>query len=105
MGDLGIDGWKLAIQLLAFIIFLYILWKKARGPIVAMVDARTDKIRESMSTAEKMQADLKATATRNEEASGEARKEDQPVVLNAREASENILNKAREDAGKQADEY
>ena len=105
MGDLGIDGWKLAIQLLAFIIFLYILWKKALGPIVAMIDARTDKIRESMSAAEKMQADLKATATRNEEALVEARKEAQQIVINAREASENMLNKAREDAGKQADEY
>src|SRR3954453_12680421 len=105
MGDLGIDGWKLAIQLLAFIIFLYILWKKALGPIVAMIDSRTDKIRESMSAAEKMQADLKATATRNEEALVEARKEAQQIVINAREASENMLNKARGDAGKQADEY
>ena len=105
MGDLGIDGWKLAIQLFAFLVFLGILWKKALGPIVAMIDSRTDKIRESMSAAEKMQADLKATATRNEEALVEARKEAQQIVTNARAASENMLNKAREDAGKQADEY
>jgi F-type H+-transporting ATPase subunit b len=105
MGDLGIDGWKLAVQLISFLIFLFILWKKALGPIVEMIDSRADKIRESMSAAEKMQADLKATAARNEEALAEGRKEAQQIIANAREASESMLNKAREDAAKQADEY
>jgi F-type H+-transporting ATPase subunit b len=58
-----------------------------------------------MSAAEKMQADLKATAARNEEALQEARRESQHIVANAREASEAMLARAREDAGKQADEY
>ncbi len=105
MGDLGIDGWKLAIQLVSFLVFLFILWKKALGPIVNMIDTRTDKIRESMSAAEKMQTDLKATAARNEEALAEARKEAQQIVTNAREASETMLAKAREDAARQSEEY
>lgn len=105
MGDLGIDGWKLAVQLLAFLGFIFLLWKYALGPIVTMIDSRTAKIEESMSAAEKMQADLKATAARNEEALVEARKEAQQIVTNAREASEAMISKAREDAGKQADEY
>jgi F-type H+-transporting ATPase subunit b len=105
MGDLGIDGWKLLVQMLAFLGFIALLWKYALGPIVKMIDSRTDKIQESMSAAEKMQADLQATAARNEETLLEARKEAQHIVANAREASEGMLNKAREDAGKQADEY
>jgi F-type H+-transporting ATPase subunit b len=105
MSDLGIDGWKLLVQLIAFLGFIALLWKYALGPIVKMIDSRTDKIQESMSAAEKMQADLKATAARNEEALVEARKESQHIVANAREASEAMLNKAREEAGKQADEY
>jgi F-type H+-transporting ATPase subunit b len=105
MGDLGIDGWKLIVQLIAFLGFIALLWKYALGPIVNMIDSRTAKIEESMSAAEKMQADLKATAARNEEALLEARRDAQQIVNNAREASENLLNKAREDAGKQADEY
>lgn len=105
MGDLGIDGWKLLIQLLAFIIFILLLWKYALGPIVKMIDSRTEKIQESMSAAEKMQADLQATAARSEEALLESRREAQQIVTNAREASENLLNKAREDAAKQSDEY
>lgn len=105
MSDLGIDGWKLLVQLIAFVGFVALLWKYALGPIVKMIDSRTEKIQESMSAAEKMQADLKATAARNEEALVEARKEAQQIVTNAREASEAMLSKAREDAGKQADEY
>jgi F-type H+-transporting ATPase subunit b len=105
MGDLGIDGWKVTVQLVAFLAFIFLLWKYALGPIVKMIDSRTEKIEESMKSAEKMQADLKATAARNEEALHEARREAQQIVVNAREASEAMLNKAREDAGKQADEY
>lgn len=105
MGDLGIDGWKLITQLIAFILFIALLWKYALGPIVGMIDSRTEKIRESMSAAEKMQADLQATAARNEEILLEARKEAQQIVANARESSESLLSKAREDAAKQSDEY
>ena len=105
MGDLGIDGWKLAVQLIAFLGFILLLWKYALGPIVSAIDARAAKIQESMSAAEKMQADLKATASRNEETLQEARKEGQQIIANAREASESMINKAREDAGRQADEY
>ena len=53
-----------------------------------MIDSRTEKIEESMKSAEKMQADLKATAVRNEEALLQARRESQQIVNNAREASE-----------------
>jgi F-type H+-transporting ATPase subunit b len=105
MGDLGIDGWKFAVQLIAFLLFIVLLWKYALGPIVRMIDSRTEKIEESMKSAEKMQADLKATAARNEEALHEARREGQQIVNNAREASEAMLARAREDAGKQAEEY
>jgi F-type H+-transporting ATPase subunit b len=105
MGDLGIDGWKLIVQIIAFLGFIALLWKFALGPIVGAIDARSAKIEESMSAAEKMQADLKATAARNEEALQEARRESQQIIASAREASEGMLNKAREDAGRQADEY
>lgn len=105
MGDLGIDAWKLGVQLIAFLGFIFLLWKFALGPIVNAIDARSAKIEESMSAAEKMQADLKETAARNEEALQEARREGQQIIVNAREASESMLNRAREDAGRQADEY
>lgn len=105
MSDLGIDGWKLAVQLVAFLGFIALLWKYALGPIVTMIDSRAEKIQESMNAAEKMQADMKATAARNEEALNEARREAQQIVLNARSASEDMIARAQADAGKQSEEY
>jgi F-type H+-transporting ATPase subunit b len=105
MGDLGIDGWKLAVQLVAFIIFVVILWRVALGPIVETLDKRQLRIRESIEAAQRMQAELQATAARNEEILGEARREAQAILTNAREAGDATLVRAREEAGRQAEEY
>lgn len=105
MGDLGVSGWKLAVQLVAFIAFIILLWRLALGPIVAMIDKRQEKIRESMEAAQRMQVEMQATAARNEETLAEARREAQVILTQAREAGEASLNRAREEAGKQAEEY
>jgi F-type H+-transporting ATPase subunit b len=78
MGELGINGWNLIIQLVAFGIFIFLLWRYALGPIVNVLDTRTNRVRESMEAAQRMQAELQATAT---------------------------IARARDEAGKQADEY
>jgi F-type H+-transporting ATPase subunit b len=105
MDALGIDGWKLAVQLVAFLIFIVLLWKVALGPITKVLDERQQRIRESMEAAQKMQAELQATAVRNEEVLREARQEAQQIVANAREAGDAALARSREEAGKQAEEY
>src|ERR687898_225095 len=33
MGALGIDAWGLAVQLVAFLVFIYLFWRYALGPI------------------------------------------------------------------------
>lgn len=105
MGDLGIDGWKLAVQLVAFLVFIVLMWRLALGPIVAVLDKRQDKIRESMEAAQRMQVELQATASRNEETLAESRREAQSILTLAREQGEATLVRAREEAGKQADDY
>jgi F-type H+-transporting ATPase subunit b len=105
MSSLGIDGWKLAVQLVAFLIFVVLLWRVALGPITKVLDERQQRIRESMEAAQKMQAELQATAVRNEEVLREARQESQQIINNAREAAEAALARAREEAGKQGEEY
>jgi F-type H+-transporting ATPase subunit b len=105
MSSLGIDGWKLAVQLVAFLIFIVLLWRVALGPITKVLDERQQRIRESMEAAQKMQAELQATAVRNEEVLREARQESQQIIVNAREAADATLVRAREEAGKQAEEY
>ncbi|HET8524088.1 MAG TPA: F0F1 ATP synthase subunit B [Thermomicrobiales bacterium] len=105
MGQLGINGWNLIIQAIAFIIFLLLFWRFALGPIVRMIDERRVRIQDSMEAAQKMQVELKEASTRNEEILRQARQEGQQILAQARETGEATIARAQEQAGKQADEY
>jgi F-type H+-transporting ATPase subunit b len=103
--QLGINGWQLLVQLVAFIVFVWLLWKFALGPIVGVLDQRQVRISESMSAAERMQAELKETQARNEEVLQQARREAQDVLATARQNAEQIEARARERAEASADEF
>ncbi len=103
MSQLGIDGWKLIIQIIAFLIFVFLLRKYALGPIVQSLDKRQDRIREGMEAAQRMQAELQATAARNEQVLVEARQEAQAILTQAREAGEATVTRAKNEAAKQAE--
>jgi F-type H+-transporting ATPase subunit b len=102
---LGINGWNLIVQLIAFLVFMWLFWRFALGPIVRRIDERRDRIQESMEAAQRMQAELAATAARNEQVLAEARREAQQIVANAREAGDAAIARAREAADAQAAEY
>jgi F-type H+-transporting ATPase subunit b len=103
MSDLGINGWNLIIQLVAFIIFVYLLWKYAFGPITRMLDERTQRVRESMEAAQRMQQELQATAARNEEVLAEARRQAQEILAQSRQQGEALVARAQETAAQQQD--
>lgn len=105
MDSLGIDITKLAVQLIAFLVFIFLLWKYASGPIVKILDERQERVKESMEAASRMQEQLEATAARNEEVLAEARKESQGILSQSRESGDAIVARAREEAEKQSDEY
>jgi len=105
MDALGINGWQLVVQLVAFLVFIALLWRFALGPIVNILDQRQERIRESMASAERVQAELKETRARNEETLQQARREAQEILATARTNSEQLIAKAREEAGAQAEEY
>src|SRR5688572_532986 len=73
MGALGIDAWGLAVQIVAFLIFIYLFWKYALGPITNMLDERSRRISESMAAADAMKAEMSRASVRNEEILAEAR--------------------------------
>lgn len=52
-----------------------------------------------------MQSQLEATAARNEEVLAEARREAQTILAQSRESGEALVERAREEAGRQSDEY
>jgi F-type H+-transporting ATPase subunit b len=102
MSALGVDGWSLVAQLVAFIIFVAIFWKYALGPITGMIDERRTRIEESMQAAERMQKELAATQARNEEILGEARRDAQKLLAAARENADQTVARAKEQAGIEA---
>ncbi len=105
MDQLGINGWQLVIQLIAFLVFIWLLWKFAVGPIVSILDQRQTRISESMAAAERMQAELRATQSRNEEVLLQARREAQDILSMARQNSEQMIARARDQANAQAETY
>lgn len=105
MSDLGINGWNFAVQMIAFLVFVYLLWRFAVGPIVKVLDTRQDKISESLMAAERMQQELRESAAKNEEVMAQARKEAQEVLNAARGNAEQIVTRANEQAAASADEF
>ena len=72
MDSLGIELSKLIVQIIAFLVFLFLLWRYASKPIVKILDERQERVREGMEAASRMQSQLEATAARNEEVLAEA---------------------------------
>jgi len=105
MGSLGINVWDLIVQLVAFVIFVWLLWRWALGPIVRVLDQRQTRIRESMEAAQKMQAELAETTAKNEEVLAQARQEAQHIVAQARESGERLVAQAQQAANAQSEEY
>ncbi|HET7093941.1 MAG TPA: F0F1 ATP synthase subunit B [Thermomicrobiales bacterium] len=105
MAALGLNVWNLIAQIIAFLIFIWLFWRYALGPIVRMIDERQARVRASMEAAQEIQQELAATTARNEELLGEARQEAQRIVRQARDAEDAIIGRARDEANKQADEY
>jgi F-type H+-transporting ATPase subunit b len=105
LDKLGIDPWKLGIQLISFLAFIFLLWKFALGPITKMLDTRTERIKEGIEAGERMQAELKATASKNEEALRAAQQQAQQILADSKAAGDAALARAKEEAEKQAEEY
>lgn len=105
MDQLGINGWNLIVQAIAFLVFVYLLWRYAVGPIVRVLDQRQASISESLMAAERMQVELRETQAKNEEIMAQARREAQELLQTARQNAEQVESRARERAEAAADEF
>ncbi|HEX2034452.1 MAG TPA: F0F1 ATP synthase subunit B [Chloroflexota bacterium] len=52
--QLGVDGWKLAIQAFNFLLLLFILHRLAYRPLLRMMDARSERIRNDLDDARRL---------------------------------------------------
>ena len=94
MGDtlqvLGIQWLKLIAQFINFGIVLLILWKFAYKPVFAMLEARKQKIAESVANAEKIQAELAKTEAERLRILNQASDVANQMIEQAREAAARV---------------
>lgn len=103
MGGLGINLPALIVQLFAFLILIYVLWRFAYRPILNALDQRSERVRQSMDQADRIERQLAETELRNQEILAEARREAQMIVARAREVGDNQIAQARDVAREEAD--
>ena len=113
MSELGIDWRALVTHLISFSIVFFVLWKYAYGPIFTMLQARREKIAESLANAEKIKADVAKTEIERQKILADAGDKANKLIDEARQAAarvreaetqkaisaaEQIVTKAREAA-------
>ena len=97
--SLGLFFW----QLLLFVALLLLLKKFAWKPILEAVNERETSIKDSLSAAEKARDEMQAVQADNKRILKEARTERDVLLSEAKKASTQMINQAKEDAKLEAD--
>lgn len=85
LSNLGINGKLLLAQIVNFLILLFVLYKFAYGPILKMLEERTDKIEKGLKDADESHKKLAEIVQKEKEVMAEARKEAQAIIVKAEE--------------------
>ena len=100
----SVDVWKLAFQVINFLILLYLLNRFLFKPVLARLDERSAKIAKGLEDAEVAARDRELARAEREAAVAEARKEANEMIARANKIAEDtrneILTSAREEAEK-----
>ncbi len=100
----SVDGWKLAFQVINFLILLYLLNRFLFKPVLARLDERSAKIGKGLEDAEVAARDRELARAEREAAVAEARKEANEMIARANKIAEDtrneILTTARAEAEK-----
>src|SRR4051812_35712902 len=101
MEKLGIDPLLLLWQALAFGLLVFLLARFAYRPVLAMLDQRADRIRESMTQAEQIKRELNEAQQRAQGVLNEARAEAEQMRAQNREAGQRMIAAAQAEAREQ----
>lgn len=108
MGDtlhtLGIYWPKLIAQMINFAIVLFVLWKFAYRPVLALLAERRQKIAESMENAEKIKAELAKTEAARLEILNKANTQANKFIEEARVAAAKVQETETQKAIAQAEQ-
>jgi F-type H+-transporting ATPase subunit b len=86
---LGLDWRELLTQLISFSCVFFVLWRFAYKPIFSMLQARKEKIAESLANAEKIKTDVARTEA-----------ERQKILTDAGEKADKLIDEARQAAAR-----
>jgi len=90
LNSLGIYWPKLLAQTINFGIVLFILWKFAYRPVLAMLEQRRQKIAESITNADKIKAELAKTEAARQEVLNQANAQANKLIEEARAAAARV---------------
>lgn len=96
--QLGIQWPKLIAQVVNFAIVLFILWKFAYQPVLAMLAQRREKIAEGMANAEQIKAELAAAEASRRQILDKAGADAAKFIEEARAAAAKVLEQETQKA-------
>ena len=104
MSELGIQWRALLAQTISFSVVFYVLWRFAYGPIFSMLQARRDKIAESLANAEKIKADVARTEAERQKILAEASDRANKMIDEGRQAAARVREQETQKAIAEAEQ-
>ena len=105
MADLGFHWPSLVVYLVNFVILLGILYAVGYKPILRMLDQRSERIRESVETVERVRQEAAVQQEEMEKRLEEGREEGQALLAQAREMAERYREEERGKARQEAEDF
>jgi len=102
--SLGIYWPKLIAQTVNFGIVLFILWKFAYRPVLAMLEQRRQKVAEAMTNAEKAKVELAKAETARQELLAKANQDANKLIEEARAAANRVREQETQKAIAEAEQ-
>ncbi len=101
MEKLGVDLTSLIWQAVNFLILLFLLQRFLYKPIIGMLDARAQRVRDSMAEADRAREQAAKTTEECRTLLNQARRDASEVVNNATRQAQSMLEQARKDAAEE----
>lgn len=103
-GLLKVDPGLMLWTIITFMVLVLILWKSAWKPIVEALDARAEKIRGDIDSAEIARQEAEKLLTQHKELMANAREESNKIIESGRAEADRLKNEILEKANKDAHE-
>lgn len=104
LNSVGFEWREFLAQLFNFAIVLFVLWRFAYRPVLAMLKERSDRIAESITNAEKIKTELAKTETSRQEILDKAASQANKMIEEARTAAARVQEQETQKAIAQAEQ-